>query len=324
MKKHIGILLLALMVVAVLLIYTVTYKLDFTQYGLIKRFGRTTQSLDGSKDAGLHFKWPWPIEKIVKYDARTYVFVDKYDEVITRDNRNVLVRLYCAWRIGDPVKFHSKIEFPDKAQKSIDALLRNYKKEVIPTYDMADLINTDPTAMLIPEMEEKIFVRVRKKALEDYGVEVVRVGIRNLGLPEIVSAAVIDAMKEERQGAAKEHDSQGDAKASAIKESAKAYGDQILAFARRKAQDIRSEGARAAAVYYSKFNENPGLSMFLRSLESLEIQLKGRVVFLMDEGQNPAIGFFRSGPSIMNVTVPAGGVVAPGEVAESSDARTSE
>ncbi len=232
---------------------------------------------------------------------------------------SVLTSLYCACRIADPVKFHSKIERPKDAEERIRGLLRNHKKEVVPAHNMADLVNTDPEAMRILEIEDKIFAQVRKKAMEDYGVEVVRVGIKSLGLAKNATAVVIEAMKEERQRYVQEYESAGDAKADAIKESAKAYRDQILAFAKRKAQKIRSEGDLAAAMYYSKFNENPGLSMFLRSLESLKLQLSGRVIMIVDKSQNPAVGFFREGPSIVDVPVPGGESAAPGKAIGAAD-----
>ena len=119
--------------------------------------------------------------------------------------------VYCAWRIEDPVTFHQKIEYVDAAQERLRTLLRNDKKGVINRRNMEELINTDPDAMRIPDIEGEIFQLVAKKAMEDYGIEVARVGVKSLGLPENVSAAVIDAMKEERQRYVRRYESEGDA-----------------------------------------------------------------------------------------------------------------
>ncbi|GAF88141.1 unnamed protein product, partial [marine sediment metagenome] len=196
MKKHMGMFLLAMLVVAALLVSTVTYQLEFTEYGLIKRFGKTVSDFDGSTDAGLKFKWPWPVERLVKYDARTNVLEETLEELETRDRNNVLVTLYCAWKIADPVKFHAKTERFDKAEKQLRTLLRSEKK-VIGMYNMQDLINTNPKAMRIPEIERDIYQRVQERAREDYGIQIVRVGIKSLGLPEFVSEQVITNMKGE-------------------------------------------------------------------------------------------------------------------------------
>ena len=62
MKRHIGIIVLALLVFVVLLIITVTYVVDETKdIVLITTFGKITQVVDGREDPGLHFKLPWPI-----------------------------------------------------------------------------------------------------------------------------------------------------------------------------------------------------------------------------------------------------------------------
>lgn len=305
MKKHMAIFLLAVLVFMILLAYTVAYQVDFTEYSLINRFGKTVRSLDGSTQAGLHFKWPYPVEKLIKYDARTFVFEDTHSELSTRDKQNVLITLYCAWKISDPALFHSRIEYVDAAQERLRTLLRNYKKEVINQRDMSQLINADPKGMRLEEIERNIMTLIQDEASKSYGIQIVNVGVKRLGLPENVSSAVIDAMKEERQRYVRRYEAQGEAQATAITERAKADSAQIIAFANRQAQNIRSEGDRAAAEYYAMFNENPGLSMFLRSLESLKKELAGRTVMILDGSELPAVKFFREGPSLVEMKPPA-------------------
>ncbi len=297
MKKHMGMFLLALLVVATLLASTVMYQLEFTEFALVKRFGKTVTSLDGATDAGLHFKWPWPIERCVKYDARTNVFEDAYGQLATFDDKNIMVTMYCAWRIKDATKFHRQIERKDKAESSLRRLLRAEKKNVITQHRMSELVNTDPNAMQIAQIEQEILVPMQQRADEDYGIEIVRVGIKSLGLTKSVSNQVIANMKKDREKKVSSYESQGKAIATAIRERAKADSDLILAFATRKAQDIRSEGARASAQYYSMFNEEPQLSMFLRSLESLKKELNSKSILILDSSYNPAIDFFKNGPS---------------------------
>jgi membrane protease subunit HflC len=298
MKRHYGMFLLAVLVVALLLISTVAYTVDFTEFALIKTFGQTTARIDGRVQAGLKFKWPWPIQRLVRYDARTAVFEDTANEVATSDKQNLLVTMYCAWRIADPDRFNRTIVTTEAGQERLRDLLRAAKKDVIGRHLMQDLINTDPTKMLIPQIEEEILTAVRDPARETYGVEVVRVGIKSLGLPKEVTAAVIEAMKEERQRDVRKFEAAGDAQATAIRERAKSASGQILAFANRKAAEIRSEGDRAAATYYKEFARNEPFSMFLRSLESLKAELASKTVILLDGSELPAVQFFRTGPSL--------------------------
>lgn len=304
MKTHYGMFLLALLVVVLLLASTVAYTVDFTEYALIKTFGQTTAEINGREQAGLKLKWPWPVQRLVRYDARTALFEDTANEVATSDKQNLLVTMYCAWRIADPALFNRTITTAASAQDRLRDLLRSAKKDVVGRHRMEDLINTDPDKMLIAQIEDSVLQTVRAQTMDTYGVEVVRVGIKSLGLPKEVTAVVIEAMKEERQRDVRKFEAAGEAQATAIRERAKAASDQILAFANRKAAEIRSEGDRAAATYYKEFARNERFSMFLRSLESLKTELAAKTVILLDGSELPAAGFFRTGPSLKAMEVP--------------------
>ena len=102
-KKHIAMFLLAVLVVAVLLISTVAYQVEFTEKALVMRFGRTDRQIDGKTDAGLKWKWPWPVERLVKYDARYHVLTGDHSQIQMPDKHHVLITLYCDWQIADAV-----------------------------------------------------------------------------------------------------------------------------------------------------------------------------------------------------------------------------
>jgi len=309
MRSHMAMVVLAFVVVVVLLISTVAYKVDFTEWALIKTFGATTKEVDGRVDAGLHFKWPWPIEKLVRYDARTFVFEDTSTEIPTHDQQNVIVTLYCAWRIEDPRRFHGSIETTKAAQEQVRRLLRDAKGAAIAQHDMDSLVNTDPKKMRIPQIELEVLDAIAAQAKTDYGVQVVQVGIKSLALPKSVTTAVIDAMKEERQREVTELESAGKSRATAIKARARAASIQITEFAKRKADAIRSEGIRASADIYKTFEQDEPFSMFLRWLESLETELGGRSVMILDPSQMLALRYFNEGPSLPEIgsAPPAGG-----------------
>ena len=307
MWKHTGIIALAVLVVAMLLTYTLTFQVDeLKDIVLIETFGKVTSQYIGRirQEAGLGLKWPWPIQRVVRYDSRHMVFDDTTEETLTRDKQNLIVTVYCAWRIAEPQRFHKSVQPRDPkekvkdVQKKIRDLVRDAKKNAMSEYDMVAFVNTDPDEMHLEDIEKAILGPVQEQAMRDYGVEIVRVGIKSLGLPEEVTNDVINAMKQERQRSVKLYESQGDAQAKAIEERAKSARDQILAFTERKAKQIRTEGDHAAAKYYEKFEESPEFSMFLRTLESLKIELRGRTQILLDPNRLQALGWFRNGPSL--------------------------
>ena len=313
MKKHVGMIVLAVLIIGALLIYTITYQVDeLRDIVLIETFGKVTSERIGSQDAGLKLKWPWPIQRVIRYDSRVFLFEDTSDEVPTNDVQNLLVTMYCAWRIEQPSKFHRAIgartadEKVSQARQRVQELLRSKKKDVVGRHNMAEFINTDADEMRLGDMEKEMLKLVRQQALNDYGIRIVRVGIKSLALPQEVTSSVINAMKTERQRAVEQYEAQGEAQAVAIEERAKAAAQQILAFADRKAKEIRSQGDQAAAKYYAKFTEFPELSIFLRRLESLKIILAGKSVFLLDGSELPAIRWLREGPSLSTPATQSG------------------
>jgi len=303
MKKHIGMVVLAALVVAALLLTTVTYKVDeLRDIVVVKTFGRITGVNRGARDAGLRFKWPWPIQSVVRYDARTYILENADQEVPTRDKQNILATMFCAWRIDDARKFHTSVQTVKDAEGRLRQRLQNFHS-IISEHMLSEFVNTDVEKMRIAQVEQAICDKLRADAA-DYGIAVDRVGLKVLGLSEGVSAAVIDAQKAERDQEARKFKAAGEADATAIKERAKEASAIITAFAKRKAADIMSEAYAAAASTYAQLSSNEPLSMFLRSLESLKKELQSRAVIILDASELPAVRFFSEGPSVDNLGVP--------------------
>jgi len=304
MKKHIGILTLAALVVGSLAMYTFAFQVDEQQdIVLVETFGEVTRTIVGRDDPGLKFKWPYPVQKVVRYDARGDVFEDTGGQIETRDKQTVIVTAFCTWRIADPVLFHQAVRADDPDEKMILVegrirnIVRDAKGSVIGEHEMADFVNTDPTRMKLKQMEDEILTRASGKALTVYGVEIVHVGIKSLALPEVVTEEVINANKAERQRDVSRYEHEGDAVATAIKQRAQSDSDQIIGFANRKAKEIRSQGDREAAEVYSKYTD-PEFANFLRSLEALRKELASRTIFILDGSGLPHIKWFKDGPGI--------------------------
>lgn len=303
MRRHKGLIVLAILVLAVLLLYTVSFVVDETKdIVVVKTFGEITRVIRGEDNPGLHFKAPWPFQQIVRYDSRKHVLVSPYSQMSTNEKVNVLVTAYCTWQIEDPERFYRA--FQDRntledAEGALRALLNNEMKNVIGNEVMTRLVNTNPEEMALRSIDQDILERVRTQAMKDYGITVTDVGgIEALGLPEKVSEAVVQAMIEERSREINRYRSEGEATAEAIINRATAAKEKILAFAERKAAEIRTQGETRAAESYSKFSEDPEFSMFLRSIESARKTLQDRSVFLLDPTMLPILQWLRETPDL--------------------------
>ncbi len=299
MKNHLGLVILAAVVLVALIGQTVLYENDaLRDVVLIKTFGRVTDVQWGREreQAGLHAKWPWPVQQVVRYDARSKIFEDINVEYQTKDKQNLIVSVYCTWQIEDPVRFHTAVETEADARTKLKDRLRHYKGEVLGRHEMRDFVNTDPRGMLLDEIEQEILQPLRKEVAADYGIAVLEVGFKAIALPESVSQAVIEQQKEEREKEVKDLQAQGEAIAQAIVARAESARDTILAFAERKRSDIETKGVYEAARYYEDFQQAPELAVFLREMESLRKQLEKNTVFVLDGSLLRAVEYFRRAP----------------------------
>jgi membrane protease subunit HflC len=299
MKRHIGLIILALLVIGFLLVSTVTFMVDQTRdIVLVTTFGKISRVIDGRTDPGLHMKWPWPIQKLIRFDSRNHVLVSSYRQFNIGEKYNIMATAFCTWRIADARKFYRSKETVESADEALRSLLASQMTGVMGQVKMGELVNTDPQEMKLSQIEAKIRQAVEQQAMEDYGIELTDLGLRTLGLPQSISQKVIEAMKEERNKEISQYEAEGKAVATAITGRAKAAKDKILAFANRKAGDIRTQGEARAAEAYAQFKENPQFSMFLRSLETLRTALADQSEFILDPQMMPILRWLRQKPSL--------------------------
>ncbi len=320
MRRHGWMLFLVAVLVLLLLIYTVSFAVSFRQLGIVATFGRAAEPLDGrqSEDQGLHAKLPWPIQQLTRYDSRIHVFDDTHDEIPTSDRQNVLITVFCGWRIPDAAgaaRFYEKVRTVKKAEAALRDLVRKEKGNVVGGRPLSDFLNTERTR--IPEIERAIQQAVRAEAKRRYGIDIVTLGIKSLGLPEKVTKEVIGSMQSERKQYADAYREQGRAQGELIRARAQAARDQILAFAEARAKAIRAEGDRAVARMLDAYGKNPQLAVLMLEIDFVRKALKENTVVLGSEWLQRSLGFFRDGASVAPqqgppATAPAAGAVPAG------------
>jgi membrane protease subunit HflC len=298
MRKHLGMIVLAGLVVVVFAMYLLMFQVDSTQWAMTLRVGRVLEDrvYDGAvpEQAGLKFKIP-AVETVQTYDARIMTLDDASTELSTSDGQLVIVTTFCCWRITDPVVFSRQVDTVQQAQASLKTMLQDARTNAIGRHRMDELVNTDPAKMRLEVIEEEIRDAMIDRALEDYGVEVVMVGIQSLGLPETTSESVIAEMKAQQEAQIAELNQNGASAASAIRALATDASARITAFAEAQAAQTRAEGYEVAGQLYSEFDEAPEFAMFLRWLETLEKVLSTQATFVLDGDELSGIRMFTEG-----------------------------
>jgi membrane protease subunit HflC len=302
MKRHMGIVILVLLALVTLLTMTVTYVVDETKdIVLITTFGKVTKVVDGRAPGGpgLHWKWPLLIQNVVRLDSREHPLSTSTRQLQIGQKINITATMFCLWRIEDPEKLYRAMKDQRDIDSRLRGLLESEMANVLGKVDMDRLVNTDPEKMDLHEIDADILRRVNARTMEDYGIGVSRVGgLKLLGLPQSVSKVVIENMNAEREEEITKYQADGQAAADAIKGRATAARDKILAFANRKAGEIRAQGEAKAAEAYQQFREDPDFAMFLRSLETLRAGLKQRTVLVLDADMMPILRWLWNKPSM--------------------------
>ena len=284
MKRHFLMILVGTALAALFILLQVLFILREGEVAVVTLFGKPERALT---DAGAYLRWPWPVQRVFRFDGRIRCMEGVLQETMTGDGKNILVSLYAGWQIKDPRLFLERVGSVPQAEAHLDGLLRSYKNAVVGQYTFANLVNVDPTAIRFGELEERILASARPEALARYGVDIPFIGIRKLELPEAITEKVFDRMRAERNELAERYRSEGEAEAMRIRAEADRQRDEILAQAEADAKRLRAEGDAEAAAFYRVFEQDPQLAIFLRKLEAMENTLKNKATVVLSTDTAP-------------------------------------
>ncbi|RMF78056.1 MAG: hypothetical protein D6744_10520 [Planctomycetota bacterium] len=203
----------------------------------------------------------------------------------TRDGKALIVGAFAVWRIDDPLKFYVRVPNEADAENELRKRLNEVRSTVIGQHNMNEFFNLDRTQVDAnwSQIEKQMLDAVRPGVLADYGVDIQHVGIRRVALPSEVTAKVQTSMQEEWKAQANTLREEGKGLAAAIKAQAEADRDKILAFARRRAQEIESQGVEASArIMHQIAEEDSEFYIWLQYLEALKEAFSQRGTIFLD------------------------------------------
>nr|WP_321502329.1 protease modulator HflC [uncultured Dethiosulfovibrio sp.] len=281
-------LFLATAVVFLLIAYMVTFTVPFNETALVTTFGKAERSAlknpDG-RSGGLFLRFPWPIQKIHRFDRRLRILSDRLEQQETSDRQVVVVQAYVTWRIVDGLDFYRSLRTSDEGERLLRDRLRT-ACSVLGDFRLDQLISPEESDLDLAEAA--ILARMKDDlADQSWGIELQSMGIKRILFPERITEAVFQRMRQTRQRMAQRARSEGEAIAKGIMAKAAGDSERIMAYARRRAQEIRSEGDGAAAEYAAVFGEHQDFALYLRQLETLQRTLSHNTTFILDSGIAP-------------------------------------
>lgn len=285
MGRYLFRMLCGLVVVGVILFYMFTLQVREGQYAVVARFGKPVNVF---KDAGLHWKLPWPFERYAIIDSRSRVFNTRHTEMLTRDKKNIILLSYAMWRVDEPLTFFQSIGTVESADMKLDGLITNAKISVMGKNDLSALVSTTPEDLKVSEIEDEILDMVREEALSKYGVIIEQIGFKRLSLPEDNIKYVFNQMRAERAQYAARHRAEGEREASKIRSETDLEVARILAEANEEAARIKGEAeAEAAKIYADAHKLDPEFYRFTRSMESLKSLLSSQTTVVLGTDAEP-------------------------------------
>jgi membrane protease subunit HflC len=185
------------------------------------------------------------------------------------------VQAFVAWQVPDaPADIEQFLRSvrndPDEAARQLRSFTGSALQVTASSFDLADLVNTDPTRVHIAAFEQKLRDQLAKQLRATYGVAVRQVGIERLSLPESTLTATVARMRAERETVAAQRTAEGLRAAAQIRAEAARDSRILVADAQTQAATIEAASRKdAAAIEAKAYAGDPQLYLMLRSLDTL-------------------------------------------------------
>jgi membrane protease subunit HflC len=296
MKRNVLTVVIGAVLIVIFALLLFVFQVRQSEVAVVTTFGRPVRNIT---EPGAYFKWPWPIQKVYKFDQRVQNFEDKFSENYTADSITLLSSVYVGWKISDAAAFFPKFASGSvsAAQRMLESMLRSAKQGVIGKHPLSDFVNADPKELKFDAIENEIERQVQSELrTNDCGIEISFLGIKKIGLPESVTQTIFQRMTSERQTLISKFQYEGEAEAQKIRAAADRQAAETIADANAAATRIQGEGEAEAAKTLPIFQQNPELENYLLRIDALKQSLNQRATLIFDE-RTPPFDLFQNLPT---------------------------
>ncbi|NNJ93898.1 MAG: protease modulator HflC [Halobacteria archaeon] len=278
---------LLLLVLAVLVGLSSIFIVDEREVAIKFRLGEIVRS---DYEPGLHFKAPWPVNNVRKFDKRVLTLDTRPERFLTGEKKNVNVDFFVKWRIVKPELFYTAFMGDERqADTRLRQIINNGLQLEFENRTIRQVVSDDRAVMM------ESLTKKGNDEVEQFGIEIVDVRIKQIELPVEVRNSVFERMRAERERIAKELRAQGQEAGKGIRAIAERERTVILAEAQRDAETTRGEGdARATEIYANAYGTNEEFYEFYRSMNAYRSALAGQQDILVLEPDSEFFKYFGS------------------------------
>lgn len=264
-------LLLPVLAIVAFILFQSVIVVQEGQRGIMLRFNKVHRDADNKVivyEPGLHFKVP-VIDQLKTLDARIQTLDGQEDRFVTVEKKDLLVDSYVKWKISDFGQFYTSTGGDtQKASTLLQRKVNDRLRSEIGSRTIKDIVSGSRGELMAGAQKA---LNDGEDGAERLGIEVVDVRVKQINLPNEVSASIYQRMQAERAAVAREHRSQGEEKAEFIRADVDKKVVLILANANKTAEELKGQGdAEAAKIYAEAFKQEPEFYSFVRSLKAYE------------------------------------------------------
>ena len=276
-------------IVALVAVFTSWYTVDESEQAVVITFGEATEIMP---DSGLHFKLPWPVQKVEKLSKETFSLQFGYTQeggkvtssnayetkMITGDDQIVLTDLVVQWKIVDPTKYLFNVDNPQEllhsaTSSAIRSVIGNSKVDEALTNGKAEIEGN--TRELLVSLIEKY----------DVGIGILAVKLQDVELPNAEVRAAFTAVTDARETKSTKENEAKKYRNQRIEE-AKGESDAILSEARGQKTARVEQALGDVAVFnklYEQYSLNKEITRERLVIETLESVLPGAQIYIMND-----------------------------------------
>jgi membrane protease subunit HflK len=288
-------LLIAAPLVALVCFYAFTFRVNPDEVGVVMRFGR----FDRQEPAGLHFRWPPPVEEVYKPKITRQNIIEiglrsgtggrgyqgardtPESHMLTGDENIIDLEFVVYWRIKDASQYLFNIQNPESTVREV---AESAMREIVGQSNIAPLLTE------ARQKTESDVQRLMQTTLDTYaaGIRIDQVTLQRVDPP----AQVIDAFRDVQAARADKERLQNEANTYANKVVPEARGeaDRILQAAEGYKQQTVAEANGQAARFvkiYDEFAKAPEVTRKRMFLETMERILGGSEKIIIDPRSTP-------------------------------------
>lgn len=283
MKKFLGILVLAAVLLALNSCFVVTKQ---NQYTVIRQFGKV---VDIRSTAGISFKLPL-IQTSETLPNTVLLYDLPVSDVITQDKKTMVADSFILWRIEDPQKFIQTLNGSvTNAESRLSSLVYNSMKNTISGMTQAQVIS-GRSGLLAQTITQGV-----DSSIAQYGIQLLAVETKHLDLPDDNKEAVYQRMISERNNIAASYTAQGESEAKKIRSETDKDVQIMLSQAKAQAEALQAEGEAEYMRILSDAYADPEKAQFysfVRSLDAAKASLAGEKKILFLDRSSPLAQIF--------------------------------